>query len=963
MNAPEHEHESDSETERAGEVDLDAAPVEPTSSEVASALNRPALATAASPRVTAAQAIAAGTFVTALVAAGAVAVAFGGSHDGKRPPPQAASSPQRAPASGGSDKTALGGAPALHSSDAEEVDVRLIQALEGARIQVPSLTRGEGLLASHWRRMQIPWIALSPAARHVTTNIALRTSAEEKQWAMPKKDGTTWAPDARIWNMNEGSYDQRESIFAPTPAEFGFRVTVPPEARLSFGAAVVQKTREPTTFTVTVAEGDAAEREACNVQVSDVETWHDVSCDLGAFAGKNVELRLRTAGAGQETPALALWGNPTLLAKRRAEVPFNVLWVVVDALRPDVIASFHDDAADAAVRGAASPPLDALLPKVPGLTPVLDDLAKEGVRFTNASSGGAWTRPGTLSMLGGALSSQLGVDPLPWVLPDPSVKAYYESDPPLLPLLMRRAHVTTRAFVNNYFMVGYAAVGVDMGFERVDDYRYRTRDTLEITNSATRWMRENKDERFFEFVNYNSPHEPWEPPDRYLERLLPPCNSRSQGDASCGPSEDTPRKYMAEAAKDDEAIGVLLRTLGELGLRERTLVVVTADHGETLSAAHSGRSKLDDMQVRFHHAVSNYEETTRIPILLSLPGTLPKGLAVKAPVSNTDLAPTVLDLMKMAPSAKMSGKSLLPLISNASVDGDRALVSEGRGTKAIRYGHYRLLLREGGARVTKMKEDTVTVSEELFDLAVDPGERHNLASSEPARVAELRARLEAAFKNVAAADASTKVAASPAAGAAGGANSGAPSVSEVDAGLLQLRFAGGGKPRRITGTLVAKGAKLSVEPIGVARDALQSSDEKVDIALITDAEHAVGFDLKIDPPSAAGSVHWDLFMDDRPLPREHVYGGTFGLAEPALEHGFGSERARSAARASNLPEIDPSRDLGLFVARRGEGGGGADVGANGDGAPERATSGAAAAEMNRMLRDWGYANRAEAKKK
>ncbi len=58
----------------------------------------------------------------------------------------------------------------------------------------------------------------------------------------------------------------------------------------------------------------------------------------------------------------------------------------------------------------------------------------------------------------------------------------------MLPILLRRHGVVTRAFVNNYFMVGYAAVGVDMGFEGISDYRYRTRDTGEITTHAVQWL-------------------------------------------------------------------------------------------------------------------------------------------------------------------------------------------------------------------------------------------------------------------------------------------------------------------------------------------------------------------------------------------------------------------------------------------------------------------------------------------
>src|SRR5262249_27408956 len=160
---------------------------------------------------------------------------------------------------------------------------------------------------------------------------------------------------------------------------------------------------------------------------------------------------------------------------------YNVLWIVVDALRPDVLASFHDDAEDKKRHSAPLPPLEALLPKIPGLTPAIDELTTKGARFTHAYSAACWTRPGTLAMLSGARSSELGIDTTSWMLLPGEVARFYASDPPLLPLVLRKHGVATRAFVNNYFMVGYAPVGIDMGFERVADHRYRTRDTLEVT--------------------------------------------------------------------------------------------------------------------------------------------------------------------------------------------------------------------------------------------------------------------------------------------------------------------------------------------------------------------------------------------------------------------------------------------------------------------------------------------------
>jgi len=679
--------------------------------------------------------------------------------------------------------------------------------------------------------------------------------------------------------------------------------------------------------------------------------------DAGAALAPPSAAASETMGASGLS--LALWGNPEIRARQPARVPYNVLFIVVDALRPDVIASFHDDAEDDKERNAPTPPNDALLPKIPGLTPNLDALAARGVRFTHAYSGGAWTRPGTVAMLSGARSTELGLDPLPWVLPQPMAAAYDRSDPPMLPLLLRRQGVATRAFVNNYFMIGYAPVGVDMGFERVDDHRYRTKDTAEITAHAVAWLQQNKDARFFAFCNYNSPHEPLEPPQRFLDRIPSP--------KAGGPAEDTVRRYMAEAGKDDEAIGVLLKTLDDLDLRKDTIVVVTADHGETMSADHTGISKLDHMPVRFHHAVSNYEETTRIPILISLPGVLPENAAVTTRVRNVDIAPTLLELLGEAKSPRMSGSSLMPLVRGEKEADERVVLPEGRGTRGLIAGHYRALFREGAAQTTLYparspdgEEKSVTVAEELYDLDQDPGERHNVARAHPEVMEEMRARLAAARKNVPVAGSASSLLASTST------STSAPVLATTSAAApmkgaaktqprLRVRFAGSGAAHRVSGHFVFSAGKDQPAPTlrwdlaGLPADGLKStSPGTLDIALVTAPDQPVGFYVTATPPGA--DVRWDLFLDDGAWPQGAVFAGPFGLFDARVAAGLTSDEAREDAFAHTLPEIDPSHDLGMFVVR--------EQASAYDAADDlRAAPGAGATqEMDRLLREWGYAH-------
>jgi arylsulfatase A-like enzyme len=879
--------------------------------------------------------------VVALLVGGAAVVAWraGGGADARTPTPR----PDSLAASTASTGVAAPG----HGAEAYEVKLRLTEALSDARIEVPSLGAARERFDAYWRKMRGPWVRPQGVAGQLVTMLSLRTSSSEMQWTVQTGSGT-WVPEARVWNMNEGSYDQRESIYAPAPATLAFRIAVPQHARLRFATSVLLPTLGTTVFEVAVVDAGGEEKSAWRSRVAgtDAKRWADADVDLAPWGGQQVELQLRTsadkpqpgekhvaaapppdagADAAAEGPAvsplsLALWGDPVIVAREPTRVPYDVLWVVVDAQRPDIAASLHDDEEDAAKLAAPRPPLEALLPKMPGVLPSLDRLGARGVRFEHAWSAGAWTRPGTIAMLVGARSSEVGIDPTSWLLPPEEVTRWYSVEPPLVPLVLRKSGVESVAFVNNFFMTGYAAVGVDMGFEHVVDHRYRTRDTAEITRDTLAWLESHKDERFFMFVNYNSPHEPYDPTKEALARVPPP---------PIGPRDEQIRRYVAEATKDDAAIGQLLDALDRLDLAKSTLVVVTADHGETLSTAHGGYG-LEHMPVRFHHAVGNFEETTRVPIVMALPGKIDGGGTVKDRIRTIDIAPTILDVEGLEADPRMSGRSVMPLVRGEKTE-PRAVVSEGRGSRAVLWGKWRLIVHDSAPRPSDDKDPDAKPSfgDELYDLEDDPGERHEVAKFHPDVVADMRSRLSAALANVPAADVTPP------------AQSALPTV--------HFRFAGAGQARRVTGAITAgdgkHGVVLSVDPQGVAREAFRIDGPQVDFALATVPEAALGFDLRVDPPGAP--LAWKLWLDDAPWPEHAVFAGPFGPPATAAKNGLAGDDARAEVFAPAQPLIDPSRDLGLFVTRDRPG----EAAAAGVAPSEEA-----AREMQRVLQQWGYAH-------
>ena len=316
--------------------------------------------------------------------------------------------------------------------------------------------------------------------------------------------------------------------------------------------------------------------------------------------------------------------------------------------------------------------------------------------------------------------------------------------------------------------------------------------------------------------------------------------------------------------------------------------------------------------------------------MIVLPKVLPENLDVKARARTIDIAPTLLDLLGVETPARTTGRSLVPL-TRGQVEEERVVVSEGRGSRAIMHGRWRLVVREGAARILVKDGKTEEKDVELYDLVDDPGERHDLASTKGDVVAEMKARLEAALKNT------------PVVGAR------ASTAPTEPAPTLHLRFAGGERPRRVSGTIhvgdpTHPAKSFEVTPVEIGRDVEKVDGGRVEVAFRTNAAVAVGFDVMVDPSTTP--ITWELWLDEEPWPSQGIFGGPFGLLAPVLLHGITTDEARSVARATALPTIDARRDVGLFVARelRGET----------EPAGERSSEGAE--EMARLLREWGYAH-------
>lgn len=315
-------------------------------------------------------------------------------------------------------------------------------------------------------------------------------------------------------------------------------------------------------------------------------------------------------------------------------------------------------------------------------TPHLARIARSGTRFENAISTSPWTLPSHASMFTGEYPRELSAH---WFVA-------LNSQPATLAEWCREGGWHTGGFVANHRYTGYDS-GLGRGFEHYEDYFVSLNQALITSNliqtptgagtvrgimdgslskvlgairlldfyprvnrlsqrkhaSAVNqqfldWIDGLNGEPFFAFLNYFDAHQEYWAPEDVIARF-------TSGDVSLTDSYDAAIAYL------DEQTGALFDALGERGLLDNTLLVITADHGE-LFGEHGQTG----------HASNLYRDVLRVPLVMHLPGSVPAGRTIGGIVSLRDLAATVATLASTRPHP-FPGESLTRFFAP---DGDTA---------------------------------------------------------------------------------------------------------------------------------------------------------------------------------------------------------------------------------------------------------------------------------------------------
>ena len=374
-------------------------------------------------------------------------------------------------------------------------------------------------------------------------------------------------------------------------------------------------------------------------------------------------------------------------------------------------------------------------------TPRIDRFAAGATRFDRAYATSFWTLPSHASLLTGLFPSQAGAT---------SESNHLPAAAQTLAERLRGAGYATGAVVRN------AWLSEERGFAQgFDHYVEAWRDDPEGPDLAAErravagaidWLggRAAGPAPFFLFVNLNIAHLPYDPPAERRERFLAPGREPSRVErmmtvrggwahltgADVLDEADLrvlAELYRAEVSLADELAGELLETLTALGILDRTLVVITSDHGENL-----GEHGMID------HVNSMYETTVRVPLVIRFPGGRGRGRVEDELVSLLDVAPTVLDLAGLEARTGATAGGAASLADPDRAPRDRVFAENSRPMNGLRrvrrlFPEFDAALIDHPLRMMRDRRHKLIWragrGAELYDLAADPAEALDLAAS------------------------------------------------------------------------------------------------------------------------------------------------------------------------------------------------------------------------------------------
>jgi len=392
--------------------------------------------------------------------------------------------------------------------------------------------------------------------------------------------------------------------------------------------------------------------------------------------------------------------------KKRLPKDVNVIVLTVDSLRADHLGCYGYSRMN---------------------SPNIDAIAAGGQLFRRAYSQSAWTIPGVMSILTSLYPPVHQVDERGHMV-DPKTTTIFDC--------FYDAGYRTPNICFVLTMPEFSTVRVGP----VEEKYFTGEDGEEVFN----WLDENHGSKFLIWYLYRGVHLPYRPmrgTKSIVSTAHPNAGSLSSGvkavlsDAAVVPVgtaifQQSDKKivddlYDGEVRDLDAFVGRLIRRLRRYGLLEKTLVIITADHGEEL-LDHGFVGHASTM-----HSATLYDEVIRIPLIMSLPGYLPQGIEINEQVQQIDIMPTILGILGLPIPAGVQGRNLAPLMFGTRQQSGMSLPVFAETV----YGGFQATEEMAKTRLRCVRTDAWKLIEtdaphgktyQLFDLPLDTREHTNV---------------------------------------------------------------------------------------------------------------------------------------------------------------------------------------------------------------------------------------------
>lgn len=543
----------------------------------------------------------------------------------------------------------------------------------------------------------------------------------------------------------------RETIVTRSPETVRFQMTLPSRPVLHLALGTPED--GPVTFRIAVRRGDK-DAAVMTRTLTTAYRWEPRVVDLAEFAGASVTLSL--SATSDKEGAIALWGAPAV--RQRAERDAGtagpaqaVILVHMDTLRKDHLDLYGYERATA---------------------PTLRRLAEEGAFFDNAITQTSWTKAATPSIMTSLYTSTHGVFRIPDRLPASATT---------IAEVFRDGGYATLSLSSVAFTGQFT--NLHQGFEELHEAESTVgragprggKTSREFVDRLVAWLEDHRDVPSFVYLHVFDPHPPYEPSrpydtmwadpkgrDEYLreqEVLKKFIASPFLADRGMATPEELVKAGLDPEAflrysKDwydgsirgmDTEIARLVERLQELGLSDRTVLALFADHGEEFHD-----------HGRMWHGQSTYGELLRVPLIFWAPGRVPKGRKVEEPVGLIDVMPTVLEMAGLKVPEGAQGQSLRTLLA---ADGKgprtgtagsgwsrRPVIAERQpqgGGEAMREIESYAIMDGAWKLIHNIAPPADRAEFELFDFYKDPLDQKNVAAEHADVVERLTRTLDA----------------------------------------------------------------------------------------------------------------------------------------------------------------------------------------------------------------------------